>query len=157
MFGGNFAPVGWALCQGQIMPISEYETLFQLIGTTYGGDGQSTFALPNLASRVPVHQTANYPIGQSGGVESVTLDIGQMPSHNHGFMASTMIGAQANPGTNLIANSQGAQPYIQESPDGNLNQNSIGFAGGNQPHTNIQPVLCINFIISLFGIFPSPT
>jgi microcystin-dependent protein len=157
MFAGNFAPNGWALCQGQTMPIAENETLFQLIGTTYGGDGQQTFNLPDLASRVPVHQGGSYLLGQGGGVESVTLSIAQLPPHNHGFMASAAIATGTNPGNNLIANSQGAQPYIQESPDGNLNPNSIGPAGGNQAHTNIQPVLCINFIISLFGIYPSPT
>ena len=163
IFGGNFAPAGWMLCQGQLLPISENETLFQLIGTTYGGDGQSTFALPNLASRVPVHQgtgpgLSTYVIGQSGGVENVTLTTNQIPAHSHvAVTASTgQVGAAAN---NILANAQstqtGARIYSSQATNVAMNASSITQTGGNQPHDNIQPSLCLNFIISLFGVFPS--
>jgi microcystin-dependent protein len=163
MFAGNFAPAGWMFCDGSTLPISEYDTLFNLIGTTYGGDGQTTFDLPDLRGRVPLHwgtgsAGTTYQIGEQAGVESVTLITQQIPQHNHQLMATNAQGAQTNPGGNLLANSQGTfQPYIQEGPDGNLNQNSLQPDGGSQPHENRQPLLCINFIISLFGIFPSPT
>jgi microcystin-dependent protein len=163
MFAGNFAPAGWMFCDGTTLPISENETLFQLIGTTYGGDGESTFNLPDLRGRVPVHQGTspatgtNYTLGEQAGVETVTLTTQQSPQHTHALMATTKVGTQANPGGNLLANSQGPQPYIQESPDGSLNAQALTAAGGNQPHENRQPYLGINFIISLFGIFPSPT
>ena len=163
MFAGNFAPAGWMFCDGTSLPISEYDTLFNLIGTTYGGDGQSTFDLPDLRGRVPIHwgtdsgTGTSFQIGEQGGVESVTLTQQQMPQHNHLLMATNTAGTQPNPGGNILANSQGPQPYIQENPDGNLNANSLQPDGGNQPHENLQPFLCINFIISLFGIYPSPT
>jgi microcystin-dependent protein len=163
MFAGNFPPSGWMFCDGATLAISENETLFQLIGTTYGGDGESTFDLPDLRGRTPVHQGTdpgtgtNFILAETGGVESVTLTVQQMTTHNHAFLASTVIGTEGNPGGNLAANSQGPQPYIQESPDGNLNPQSLQPAGGSQPHDNLQPYLGINFIISLFGIFPSPT
>ena len=163
MFGGNFAPAGWMFCDGSQLPISENETLFQLIGTTYGGDGQSTFNLPDLRGRVPVHQGTDpatgttFTMAEAAGVESVTLTTQQMPQHNHALLATTAIGTQVNPGGNLLANSQGPQPYIQESPDGNLNAQAMTPTGGSQPHENLQPLLGINFIISLFGIFPSQT
>ena len=162
LFGGTFAPVGWAVCDGALLPIAEYDTLFNLIGTTYGGDGQATFALPDLRGRVPLHHGplqggSTYQLGETGGVESVTLTRQQMPKHSHGFAATTAVGTQPNPGNNLMANSQGPQPYIQENPDGNLNPKSIGETGGGGPHENRQPLLTLNFIISLFGIYPSPT
>ena len=163
IFAGNFAPAGWMFCDGQTLPISENTTLFQLIGTTYGGDGQTTFNLPDLRGRVPLHQGTNprtgssYQLAQSSGVESVTLTTQQIPTHPHALMATTAVGTQTTPGGNLLANSQGPQPYIQEDPDGNLNGQALSSAGGSQPHDNLQPFLGINFIISLFGIFPSPT
>ena len=163
IFAGNFAPSGWAFCDGQLLAISENETLFNLIGTTYGGDGQSTFQLPDLRGRVPVHQGTNprsgtsYIIGQSDGDETVTLTTQQMPAHSHSFNATTAIGTQSNPGNAIMANSQGLQPYIEESPSGNLNPQTLTPSGQNQPHDNRQPLLGINFIISLFGIFPSPS
>ena len=163
MFAGNFAPAGWMFCDGQSLPISENETLFQLIGTTYGGDGQSTFDLPDLRGRVPVHQGTdpgtgtNFIMAESAGVESVTLTTQQIPQHNHQLLATQLAATQPNPGGNILANSQGPQPYLQESPDGNLNAQALTPAGGSQPHENLQPFLGINFIISLFGIFPSPT
>jgi microcystin-dependent protein len=163
MFAGNFPPSGWMFCDGTTLPISENETLFQLIGTTYGGDGQSTFDLPDLRGRVPVHQGTGgsgttYQMGEMAGVETVTLTTQQMPQHNHTLLASNNPpGTQLNPGGNLLANSQGPLPYIQENPDGNLNAQAIQPSGGSQPHENMQPYLGINYIISLFGIFPSPT
>jgi microcystin-dependent protein len=162
MFAGNFPPSGWLFCDGSTLPISEYETLFQLIGTTYGGDGESTFDIPDLRGRVPIHQGTgsegtSYIIGESGGVETVTLTTQQIPQHNHQLLATQLAGTQPNPGGNILANSQGPQPYLQESPDGNLNAQALSPAGGSQPHENLQPFLGINFIISLFGIFPSQT
>jgi len=163
MFAGNFPPNGWMFCEGQLLPISENETLFNLIGTTYGGDGQSTFNLPDLRGRVPIHQGtnpstgSNFLIGEAAGVETVTLTNSQTPQHSHALQATSAIGTQANPGGNLLANSQGPQPYIQEDPDAGLNVQALAAAGGSQPHDNMQPYLGINFIISLFGEYPSPT
>jgi len=157
MFGGNFAPAGWMFCEGQLLPISENETLFNLIGTTYGGDGQETFALPDLRGRLPMHQGNGFTLAETGGVEEVTLTVQQIPAHSHAFIATSAVGTQPNPGGNILANSQGPQPYIQENPSGNLNANALTPVGGSQPHTNFQPYLCVDFIISLFGIFPSQT
>jgi microcystin-dependent protein len=163
MFAGTFAPAGWMFCDGSTLAISEFDTLFNLIGTTYGGDGQSTFQLPDLRGRLPLHwgtdpgTGTNFVIGQAAGTEEVTLSTQQIPQHNHLLQATNAIGQQKNPGGNILANSQGPQPYIQESPDGNLNGNALQPFGGNQPHENRQPFLCISFIISLYGIYPSPT
>ena len=160
IFAGNFAPAGWMFCDGAQLPISEYDTLFNLIGTTYGGDGQQTFNLPDLRGRVPIHQGtgggSTYVIAQSGGVENVTLTTQQTPAHTHQLLATTSIGTQTSPGGNMLANSQGPQPYIQEDPDGSLNAGMLsGSGGGGQPHSNMQPYLGINFIISLFGVYPT--
>jgi microcystin-dependent protein len=159
MFAGNFAPAGWMFCDGQLLPISENETLFQLIGTTYGGDGQSTFALPNLQSRIPIHQGSGFILSETGGVESVTLTVNQIPSHSHPVLASTSFATAATPSGNVLAQpgvagvltffpAPGAQP---------LAPGTVSPVGGSQPHSNFQPYLCVNFIISMFGIFPSPT
>lgn len=157
MFGGNFAPAGWMLCDGQLLPISENETLFQLIGTTYGGDGQETFALPNLQSRVPMHQGNGFVLAETGGVESVTLSTQQIPAHTHALLGSAVNGSQPSPGGNLLANSTVVTPYAPETPNQVMAATSITPVGGSQPHENLQPYLTINFIISLFGIFPSPS
>jgi microcystin-dependent protein len=162
MFAGNFAPAGWMFCSGQLLPISENDTLFALIGTTYGGDGQETFALPNLQSRVPLHMGTgpdgtNYQIGELNGVESVTLTVPQIPTHSHAFTCSTAQSTEASPAGAVLAQSIIVDMYIQDSPDGALAASSVLPVGGSQPHENCQPFLCINFIISLFGIFPSPT
>ena len=162
MFAGNFAPAGWNFCDGTLLAISENETLFQLIGTTYGGDGESTFQLPNLQSRVPIHMGkgpdgTTYQLAEMAGVETVTLSTQQIPSHNHSFLGSASIATQQTPAGNIVAQSTLAKMYIQDTADTPLAANSIGPAGGSQPHDNMQPYLCINFIISLFGIFPSPT
>lgn len=158
MFAGSFAPAGWAFCDGSLQAISENETLFQLIGTTYGGDGASTFGLPDLRGRVPVHQGPGFVIGQLSGTETVTLTTQQIPTHNHSLIASANIASQQSPSGNVLAQSTVAQMYIQDVADTPLAANSITpAAGGNQPHENLQPYLCVTFIISLFGIFPSQT
>jgi microcystin-dependent protein len=157
MFAGNFAPAGWMFCEGQLLPISEYETLFQLVGTTYGGDGQSTFALPDLRGRLPLHQGNGFILAETGGVESVTLTTAQIPAHTHAMLASAVNGDQINPAGNVPAHSFNVTPYINDVPTGNMNAAAITPIGGSQPHNNFQPYLCVDFIISLFGIFPSVT
>lgn len=157
MFAGNFAPAGWMFCEGQLLPISENETLFQLIGTTYGGDGQSTFALPDLRGRIPIHQGNGFILAETGGVEEVTLTVSQIPAHSHPLLGSTANGTQASPANNVLATSTVVTPYAPETANAAMAATAIGSVGGSQPHTNFQPYLCVDFIISLFGIFPSPT
>lgn len=162
MFAGNFAPAGWMFCDGATLPISENETLFQLIGTTYGGDGESTFNLPNLQSRIPIHMGngangINYQLAEMAGTEQETLTAQQIPIHNHTLLASTAIGTVNTPSGNITSQSVSVKMYLADQPTGNLNNNSVTPVGGSQPHENCQPFLCINYIISLFGIFPSPT
>lgn len=154
MFAGNFAPAGWAFCNGALIPISENETLFQLIGTTYGGDGQNNFALPNLQSRLPVHVGPGFTLGQSGGAETVTLTTSQIPAHSHVPQANSNAGNQQNPTGNVWAQNTLSQ-YSPSPPDASLDPAAVGSAGGSQPHDNMIPFLVINFIISLFGVFPS--
>ena len=165
MFAGNFAPNGWMFCEGQTLPISENDVLFQLIGTTYGGDGQETFNLPNLASRVPIHMGTGpdgttYQLGEMAGTEQETLTVQQIPSHNHPAQATNSAGVSQNPSGAVLATPTTAQPntilYGNDSVVP-MNGGSIGPAGGSPPHETTQPFLCINFIISLFGIFPSQT
>jgi len=155
MFAGNFAPAGWMFCDGQLLPISQYETLFNLIGTTYGGDGQSTFQLPDLRSRVPLHQGPGFTIGQQAGSETVTLNIQQLPTHTHTANCSAVPGNQTDPGGSFWAYSTKELQYSSAAPGGTMNPNDVSSVGGSQPHDNIQPYLAISFIISLFGIFPS--
>jgi microcystin-dependent protein len=162
MFAGNFAPNGWMFCEGQTLPISENEVLFQLIGTTYGGDGEQTFSLPNLASRVPIHMGTGpdgttYQIGEMAGREQETLTVQQIPNHTHPFTASGDAATSNNPASNVLGQGSSIRLYLQDVPNQNMNAGSVGSAGGSQPHENTQPFLCLNFIISLFGIFPSPT
>jgi len=157
MFAGNFAPAGWAFCNGAIMPIDQNDALFNLIGTTYGGDGQTTFALPNLQSRVPVHVGPGFALGQSGGTESVTLTTSQIPAHSHVPQASTTGGTQTSPANNVWAQNTQLNEYSPNPPDANMDPAALGSAGGSQPHDNMIPFLVINFILSLFGIFPSQT
>lgn len=161
MFAGNFPPSGWAFCDGQLMPISENDALFVLLGTTYGGDGQETFGLPNLQGRLPIHAgqgpgiTQTYQLGESGGVEQVTLTTNQIPIHNHPLLATSNPGTTTNPGTNLVSNSPNVGLYIEDVTGVQLKSDAISPVGGSQPHDNFQPYLCVNFIISLFGIFPT--
>ena len=168
MFGGSFAPAGWAMCQGQLMPISENDTLFNLIGTTSGGDGQETFGIPDLQGRLPIHQgtgpgLSNFVIGQEGGTENVTLTTQQMPSHRHTPMANNTGGTTASPtgaifsDLNTTVTTGYLTPFDGNQPQVALNNATIGPDGGSQPHTNIQPTLCLTYIISLFGVYPSPT
>ena len=157
LFAGNFAPNGWMFCDGQLLPIAENETLFQLIGTTYGGDGQSTFRLPDLRGRVPIHQGNGFIMAQTGGAESVTLTLQQIPNHSHPLLASADPANSPNPAGNVLAEAISTTPYFAGPPAVGLAPQSIAPVGGNQPHQNLQPYQCINYIISLFGIFPSPT
>jgi len=160
LFGANFAPAGWMFCDGSVLPISENETLFQLIGTTYGGDGQSTFALPDLRGRVPVHQgtgpgTSTRLLAETGGSETVTLTAAQMPAHRHQLNASTAAAVASAGPTGVLAASAVAQFYGPGVPSTDMAANAITQQGGNQPHQNMAPYLAVSFIISLYGIFPS--
>ena len=157
MFAGNFAPAGWMFCEGQLLPISENETLFNLIGTTYGGDGQSTFALPDLRGRLPIHQGNGFVLAETGGAENITLTVPQIPAHNHAFLGATSTVNDANPGGNVVAQATSFFPYLNAPPTVPMATQSVSSKGGNQPHDNFQPYLCVDFIISLFGIFPSQT
>jgi microcystin-dependent protein len=157
MFAGNFAPVGWAFCNGALIPISENDALFNLIGTTYGGDGQNTFALPNLQSRIPVHVGPGFALGQSGGAESVTLTTSQIPAHSHGAQCVSGTGNLPDPTGGVWAQPTTGTDYSDVAPSLPMDPAAIGSAGGSQPHDNMVPFLVINFILSLFGIFPSQT
>ena len=154
MFAGLNAPPGWMMCQGQILSISEYDALFNLIGTIYGGDGESTFALPDLRGRAPMHFNGTYPIGQSSGQEQVTLTGNQIPAHTHAVQVVGSPGSQVSPHGNLLAESYSVTPYINSASSGELAASSLVGVGGNEPHTNMQPFICMNYIISLFGVYP---
>jgi microcystin-dependent protein len=160
MFGGNFAPLGWAFCAGQLLTISENETLFQLIGTTYGGDGQETFGLPDLQGRVPVHTDTpgpNYPMSSKVGAESVTLNTNQTPVHSHAMVASLNAGTTTNAANNLLSASPTNQLYTQDVASVATAAGNVGTRGNQQPHNNLQSYLAVSYIISLYGVFPSPT
>lgn len=160
IFAGNFAPSGWMLCEGQLLPISEYETLFNLIGTTYGGDGQSTFALPDMRGRIPLHFGNGFTLAETGGVEEVTLTVAQIPAHNHPVLATANPASGTAPSINVLPATGAASTitaYGTDAPFFQLHPQTIGATGGSQPHNNFQPYLCVNFIISMFGIFPSQT
>jgi microcystin-dependent protein len=157
MFGGNFAPRGWAFCNGQLLSISQNTALFSLIGTFYGGDGQTTFALPDLRSRVPMHQGQGpgltaYGVGEQAGTETVTLITSQMPAHNHVVNASNGPVNSTRP-ANAVPAKGGS--YTTANPDTTMHPAAVGSAGGSQPHGNRQPSLCVSFIIAMEGIFPS--
>jgi len=163
MFGGNFAPAGWSLCEGQLLPISENEVLFQLIGTTYGGDGQTTFCLPDLRGRIPIHQgqgpgLSNMILAQQLGSETTTLTVNQIPIHNHSILGSASVGNSTGISNSTIAAGTVGRVYTSDTDPanlGDLNPGTLLNSGGSQPHNNLMPYACINFIISLFGIFPS--
>lgn len=161
MFAGNFAPIGWALCEGQTLSISENEVLFALIGTTYGGDGQTTFKLPGLRGRTPIHVNTQYNLGAVGGAEKVTITTNQMPSHTHPVHAVATAGNMPSPSDLLWAGTSGYSNYSDgKDSSGNpltpvsMNANIISSVGGNQSHENMMPSLPISFIISLYGFFP---
>ena len=155
MFGGNFAPYGWQFCNGQLLSISNYDVLFNLIGTTYGGDGQNTFALPDLRGRSPVHTGGllSYVQGQTGGVENVTLTTAQLPAHSHPFTVSGGGGTSASPAGNFLAGS--ALGQYAPTPGNGVSANVLGSVGNSQPHSNLMPYTTVSFIISLFGVYPS--
>jgi microcystin-dependent protein len=162
IFAGNFAPVQWEFCNGQLLPISEYEALFNLIGTTYGGDGQSTFALPDLRGRLPLHTGTgptgtSYVLAQQGGVEEATLTVAQLPAHSHPLSASTSLGTASSPQDAVLAASGSSNVYRQQPAGAAQSAQAVSPSGGSQPHTNLQPYLCVDFIIATVGIFPSPT
>jgi microcystin-dependent protein len=161
MFAGNFAPAGWAFCAGQTVPIAENDALYTLIGTTYGGDGEETFGLPDLQGRIPIHQGGafNHQVGEKSGVESVTLNTQQLPVHNHRVAATIDQGTLPDPANNVLARSAtpGVFLYNSDVADVQLAVPSVTPVGGSQPHDNMGPYLVINYIISLFGIFPSQT
>lgn len=159
LFAGNFAPAGWYACDGSLLPISENDALFALIGTTYGGDGQTTFALPDLRGRVPVHQSGGFVLGQAGGVEQVTITSTQMPPHAHALLGSSASATSTTPSGTVPATQAEvtALAYGTDAPLTTMSPQVLQPAGGSQPHDNMQPFVCITFIISAFGIFPSPT
>jgi microcystin-dependent protein len=156
MFAGNFAPVGWAFCDGTMLSISQNTVLFQLIGTIYGGDGVSTFALPDLRSRVPMHMGPTFTLGQAGGEEQVTLTDGQIPAHTHVPQANSTTGTQTTPAGAVWASSSNF-PYSANAPGAVMAPQAISSSGGSLPHDNMIPFLAVNFIISMFGVFPSQT
>jgi microcystin-dependent protein len=155
MVGFNFPPNGWAKCDGQIIAITQNDALFQLIGTTYGGDGRTTFALPDFRSRLPFHMGNGFVIGETAGTETVTLTGNQIPIHNHTLTASNHPGTQNSPVGNVLAKNGTGTPVYSQPGNPVPMANAIQNSGGNQPHENMQPFLTINFVISLFGIFPS--
>ena len=159
MFAGNFAPAGWMFCEGQLLPISEYETLFNLIGTTYGGDGQSTFALPDLRGRIPLHFGNGFTLAETGGAETITLTVSQIPAHSHPLLGSGNFADKTTPQGNVAATLgvPNVSAYGTDQPTTPVSPASVSSVGGSQPHNNFQPYLCVDYIISLFGIFPSQT
>ena len=156
MFAGNFAPDGWMFCEGQLLLIADYEALFMLIHTTYGGDGQSTFGLPDLRGRLPLHFGNGFILAETGGVEQVTLTVQQIPAHNHALLASSNVASQTAPAGLLAGKNSGAttSSYGTDQPLVAISPQAAGPTGGSQPHNNFQPYLCVDFIISLFGVFP---
>lgn len=154
MFAGNFAPLGWALCDGSLLPIAQYDALYALIGTTYGGDGQNTFALPDLRGRLPVHRGNTIPLGAAVGQESVTLTSATMPAHTHTLLASADPATSTSPAGSVLGQSA-SKPYRAGAPSTSLAASSVAVAGAGLPHSNLQPSLCVNFCIALEGIFPS--
>ena len=160
LFAGNFAPRGWVFCNGQLLSIANDSALYALLGTTYGGDGQVTFAVPDLRSRVPIHQgqgpgLSNYVMGQQSGTETVTLLNTQIPIHTHAVAVSSSAASTGTPGSSVTLGVAAAEIYIADTADGVMNPQSIGIAGGSQPHDNIQPYLALNYVIAIDGIFPS--
>ena len=155
LFAGNFAPLDWAFCDGQLLSIAQNEVLFNLIGTTYGGDGQSTFQLPDLRGRVPVHQGSGHVQGESGGQETVTLSAAQMPAHGHAMFASAAAASATQGPSGVPGSSAAMRLYGSGAPNMAMDPNALAQAGGNQPHENMPPFVALNYIISLFGVFPS--
>lgn len=161
MFAGNFAPRGWAFCDGQLLAVSQNDALFSLLGTIYGGDGRTTFGLPDLRGRLPIHAghgpgLSERRLGAKGGAEKETLTVNQMPSHTHEFKGSDNLAGGPNPQTNVVAQSTTVDGYIKNDVVAeNLSSSSVSNVGGSRSHTNLMPFLCVHFIIALFGIYPS--
>lgn len=160
MFAGNFAPRGWAFCDGQLLAVSQNDALFSLLGTIYGGDGRTTFALPDLRGRIPIHAGTGpglspRRLGTKAGTEAETITVNELASHTHPFQGTDQLADSANPGTNAPAKSTAVDAYINESPEVALSSSAVTSTGGSQSHTNVMPFLCVNFIIALFGVYPS--
>jgi len=158
MFAGNFAPRGWAFCEGQLLPINQNTALYSILGTTYGGDGQTNFALPDLRGRTPIGVghgpgLSPYSLGQKGGNETTTLSVDQIPAHNHLANASSEAGNTRSPADTVWA--RGKKFYSTQAPNTTMSATAISSTGGSQPHTNIQPYLAIHYIICIQGIYPS--
>lgn len=157
IFAGNFAPAGWEFCHGQLMAISENDVLFTLIGTTYGGDGEETFALPDLRGRLAAHQGGGVILAEAFGSEEIRLTVNQIPAHRHPLIATTAPGTSGNPTGNLLASPPSTTMFIRDVPATALPPTSVSPAGGSQPHENRMPSIAVHHIISLYGVFPSPT
>ena len=160
MFAGNFAPRGWAFCDGQLLAVSQNDALFSLLGTIYGGDGRTTFGLPEMRGRIPIHAGTGpglspRRLGAKLGTEKETLTVNQLTSHTHDFQATTASATDNNPTGNLTGESSSTKVYAAAAQNENLSATMIGNVGGSRSHTNLMPFLCINFIIALFGIYPS--
>ena len=160
LFAGNFAPRGWAFCDGQLLPISSYTALFSILGTTYGGDGRTTFALPDLRGAVPMGARqgpglTNRQLGSRTGTETTTLTVNNLPSHNHGLVGSSSPGSSSSPDGNVPAVNRDGILHYGSEPNANMNTAGISNTGGNQPANNMQPSLALNYCIALQGIFPS--
>jgi microcystin-dependent protein len=162
IFPFNFAPKGWAFCDGQLLPLSQNTALFSLLGTTYGGDGKSNFALPDMQGNVPMHPGQGpglslHDLGETGGSETVSLLESEIPSHSHGFMASQSDGNDTSPQNELLATGIGVNSFAAPPPIVNMSPNMLTPAGGDQPHNNMQPYLTLNFCIALQGVYPPRT
>ena len=160
MFAGNFAPRGWAFCDGQLLSVAQNDALFSLLGTIYGGDGRTTFGLPDVRGRIPIHAGSGpglspRRLGSKAGAENVTLIVNQLPSHTHTMQASSDNADDSLPQGDVLATATGGDLYVSENPDLNMNSAAITGVGGSRSHTNLQPFLCIHFIIALVGIYPS--
>jgi microcystin-dependent protein len=160
MFAGTFAPRSWALCDGQLLSVSQNDALFSLLGTIYGGDGRTTFGLPDLRGRIPIHAGSGpgltpRTLGAKSGGENATVSVNELPTHTHPFKGTNQFADTSNPSGNTVAKSTTVDAYINENPSVNLSGNAVTSEGGSQNHTNLMPFLCINFIIALFGIYPS--
>jgi microcystin-dependent protein len=160
MFAGNFAPQGWAFCDGQLLAVSQNDALFSLLGTTYGGDGRTTFGLPDLRGRIPIHAgngpgLSPRPLGSKGGTEAETLTVNQMAAHSHAFQGAAQAADIPDPAGNMTAKSATTDAYLKEAPGSALASGAVTSTGGSQSHTNLMPFLCVNFIVALFGIYPS--
>lgn len=160
MFGGNFAPRGWAFCNGQLLAISSNQALFSILGTTYGGDGRTTFALPDLRGRFPMHEgqgpgLSNRQLGQKSGTETVALNVNEMPGHSHALKCNTARGNADNPQNAVPADADRDRIYSTSGPNADMSSQAIANIGGGQPHNNMPPFQVVNFIIALVGVFPS--